>query len=57
MGYRNAGMYNLANNLIPADTPTQLSWRISDHFPLCASSPPKARTAGQRLRARSRCQS
>ena len=34
MGYRNAGMYNFANNLIPADTTTQLSWRISDHFPL-----------------------
>jgi len=34
VGYRNAGMYNFANNLIPADTTTQPSWRISDLFPL-----------------------
>jgi endonuclease/exonuclease/phosphatase family metal-dependent hydrolase len=34
MGYRNAGMYNFTDQLIPADTTTQLSWRISDHFPL-----------------------
>jgi hypothetical protein len=27
-------MFNFADHLIPAATPTQLSWRISDHFPL-----------------------
>jgi endonuclease/exonuclease/phosphatase family metal-dependent hydrolase len=32
--YANAGMFNFADGLIPAATRTQLSWRISDHFPL-----------------------
>jgi endonuclease/exonuclease/phosphatase family metal-dependent hydrolase len=34
LDYRNAGMFNFADGLIPATTTTQLSWRISDHFPL-----------------------
>lgn len=33
-GYRNAGMINFDTGIIPADTTVQLSWRISDHFPL-----------------------
>jgi endonuclease/exonuclease/phosphatase family metal-dependent hydrolase len=32
--YENAGMFNFADGLIPAATTVQLSWRISDHFPL-----------------------
>jgi endonuclease/exonuclease/phosphatase family metal-dependent hydrolase len=32
--YLNAGMFNFADGLIPAATTLQLSWRISDHFPL-----------------------
>lgn len=32
--YSNAGMFNFADRLIRADSTTQLSWRISDHFPL-----------------------
>jgi endonuclease/exonuclease/phosphatase family metal-dependent hydrolase len=32
--YQNAGMFNFADGLIPAATTMQLSWRISDHFPL-----------------------
>jgi exonuclease III len=30
----NAGTFDFTQHLIPADTPTQLSWRISDHYPL-----------------------
>jgi len=30
----NAGMFNLPDDLVPADTTTQLSWRMSNHFPL-----------------------
>jgi endonuclease/exonuclease/phosphatase (EEP) superfamily protein YafD len=32
--YENAGMFNFADGLIPAASRMQLSWRISDHFPL-----------------------
>jgi endonuclease/exonuclease/phosphatase family metal-dependent hydrolase len=32
--YHNAGMFNFADALIPAASTVQLSWRISDHFPL-----------------------
>jgi len=32
--YVNAGMFNFADGLIPAASTVQLSWRISDHFPL-----------------------
>ena len=32
--YQNAGMFNFADGLIPAANTLQLSWRISDHFPL-----------------------
>jgi endonuclease/exonuclease/phosphatase family metal-dependent hydrolase len=32
--YQNAGMFNFADGLIPAASTVQLSWRISDHFPL-----------------------
>lgn len=32
--YENAGMFNFAEGLIPATTTVQLSWRMSDHFPL-----------------------
>lgn len=32
--YRNAGMFNFDTGLIPAESTVQLSWRISDHFPL-----------------------
>jgi hypothetical protein len=32
--YANAVMFNFANGVVPADTSLQLSWRISDHFPL-----------------------
>jgi len=32
--YENAGMFNFADGLIPATNTLQLSWRISDHFPL-----------------------
>jgi exonuclease III len=34
MSYVNAGMFDFNRNLIPATDTTQLSWRISDHFPL-----------------------
>jgi exonuclease III len=34
MDYRNAGMFNFDNGTIPAASTVQLSWRISDHFPL-----------------------
>jgi exonuclease III len=34
LDFSNAGMFNFADGLIPAATRTQLSWRISDHFPL-----------------------
>jgi hypothetical protein len=34
MTYRNAGMFDFDNRLIPANSTLQLSWRISDHFPL-----------------------
>jgi endonuclease/exonuclease/phosphatase family metal-dependent hydrolase len=34
LGYRNAGMINFDTGIIPADSTVQLSWRISDHFPL-----------------------
>jgi exonuclease III len=34
MTYANAGMFNFDTGLIPADSTVQLSWRISDHFPL-----------------------
>lgn len=30
----NAGTFDFTDNLVPADTQNQLSWRISDHFPL-----------------------
>jgi endonuclease/exonuclease/phosphatase family metal-dependent hydrolase len=30
----NAGTFDFTNGLIPADTIRQLSWRISDHYPL-----------------------
>jgi endonuclease/exonuclease/phosphatase family metal-dependent hydrolase len=32
--YANAGMFNFAGGLIQAASTVQLSWRISDHFPL-----------------------
>ena len=32
--YANAGMFDFADGLIPAASRVQLSWRISDHFPL-----------------------
>ena len=32
--YENAGRFNFADGLIPATNPLQLSWPISDHFPL-----------------------
>ncbi|MGH2654227.1 MAG: endonuclease/exonuclease/phosphatase family protein [Actinomycetota bacterium] len=32
--YTNAGMFNFALGQIPAASTVQLSWRISDHFPL-----------------------
>jgi hypothetical protein len=34
LAFSNAGMFNFADDLVPADTTTQLSWRMSDHFPL-----------------------
>jgi len=34
--YANAGMFNFDAGIIPAEDRTQLSWRISDHFPLWA---------------------
>ena len=34
LDYHNAGMINFDSGIIPADTTVQLSWRISDHFPL-----------------------
>lgn len=34
MGFANAGMFNFDNGVIPAASRQQLSWRISDHFPL-----------------------
>jgi endonuclease/exonuclease/phosphatase family metal-dependent hydrolase len=34
MGFANAGMFNFDNGVIPAESRQQLSWRISDHFPL-----------------------
>jgi len=34
MGFANAGMFNFDNGVIPAQSRQQLSWRISDHFPL-----------------------
>jgi exonuclease III len=34
LGFANAGMFDFAEGLIPAESPLQLSWRISDHFPL-----------------------
>jgi endonuclease/exonuclease/phosphatase family metal-dependent hydrolase len=34
MGYANAGMFNFDNQTIPANSTEQLSWRISDHYPL-----------------------
>jgi len=34
LAFSNAGMFNFADGLVPADTTMQLSWRISDHFPL-----------------------
>jgi endonuclease/exonuclease/phosphatase family metal-dependent hydrolase len=32
--YKNAGMFNFGDGLIPATTANQLSYRMSDHFPL-----------------------
>lgn len=32
--YRNAGMFDFTDGLVPAEDTTQLSFRISDHFPL-----------------------
>lgn len=32
--YQNAGMFSFTDGLVPADTDSQLSYRISDHFPL-----------------------
>ncbi|MFC7280165.1 endonuclease/exonuclease/phosphatase family protein [Paractinoplanes rhizophilus] len=34
MPFINAGMFDFTQNLIPADDRAQLSWRISDHYPL-----------------------
>jgi endonuclease/exonuclease/phosphatase (EEP) superfamily protein YafD len=34
MPYANGGMFDFTAGLIPAATRVQLSWRISDHFPL-----------------------
>lgn len=34
IGFANAGMFNFDNGVIPAESRRQLSWRISDHFPL-----------------------
>ena len=35
MAYANGGMFDFtAGGLIPAASRVQLSWRISDHFPL-----------------------
>lgn len=34
MPYVNAGMFDFADGLVPADSRNQLSWRISDHYPL-----------------------
>ena len=37
LDFVNAGTFDFTNNLIPAATTNQLSWRISDHYPLwCA---------------------
>jgi hypothetical protein len=36
MPFLNAGMFDFTQNLIPADNLNQLSWRISDHYPLWA---------------------
>ena len=34
MPFVNAGTFDFTNDLVPADTEVQLSWRISDHLPL-----------------------
>ena len=34
LDFVNAGTFDFTNNLIPAATTNQLSWRISDHYPL-----------------------
>lgn len=34
LSYRNAGTFSFLDGLIPADSDSQLSYRISDHFPL-----------------------
>jgi endonuclease/exonuclease/phosphatase family metal-dependent hydrolase len=34
LDFVNAGTFDFTNNLIPATTTNQLSWRISDHYPL-----------------------
>lgn len=34
MPYLNAGMFDFSAGLVPATSRTQLSWRISDHYPL-----------------------
>ena len=34
MAYANGGMFDFTTGLIPAASRVQLSWRISDHFPL-----------------------
>ena len=40
MPFINAGTFDFTNDLIPADTEAQLSWRISDHLPLwCEFAP------------------
>jgi hypothetical protein len=40
MPFVNAGTFDFTNDLVPADTEVQLSWRISDHLPLwCEFTP------------------
>ena len=34
LAYRNSGMFDFTGGLVPAGTTEQLSFRISDHFPL-----------------------
>ena len=34
LDFVNAGTFDFTNNLIPATTTNQLSWRVSDHYPL-----------------------
>ena len=34
LGYKNSGMFDFTQDLVPADTEQELSFRMSDHFPL-----------------------